>query len=53
MRRIGKLCVPVEVLENPLDHRRILDAGDDPQPPAAAANRLRIAAVSPPRGASP
>lgn len=42
MRRIDGLCVPAEVLKNPLDHRRILDAGDDPQPPAAAPAELDV-----------
>ena len=42
MRRIDRLAVAAEVLENPLYHRRILDAGDDPQPPAAAPADLNI-----------
>jgi hypothetical protein len=28
MRRIDRLSVAAEVLENPFDHRRILDTGD-------------------------
>jgi hypothetical protein len=31
MRRIDGFAVAAEVLENPLYHRRILDAGDHPQ----------------------
>jgi hypothetical protein len=34
MRRIDRLAGATKVLENPLDHRRILDARDDPQPNA-------------------
>ena len=36
MRRIDRLALTAEVLENPLDHRRILEAGDHPQPTTAA-----------------
>jgi len=42
MRRIGGLGVPAEVLENPLDHRLILNAGDHAQPPAAAPASLDL-----------
>jgi hypothetical protein len=37
MGRIDGLGVAAEVLENPIDHRRRLDAGDHAQPPAAGA----------------
>jgi hypothetical protein len=42
MRRIGRLGVAAEVLENPVDQRRRLDARDHPQPPAAAAADLNV-----------
>ena len=35
MRRIDRHGLPAKVLENPLDHRRFLDAGNDTQPAAA------------------
>ena len=49
LRRIDRLTLTAEVLENPLDHRRILKAGDDPQPitaaPAPSAQRQRLPAT--------
>ena len=36
MRSIDRHSLPAKVLENPLDHRRFLDAGDDAQPAAAS-----------------
>jgi hypothetical protein len=32
MRRIDRHGLRAKVLENPLDHRRFLDAGNDAQP---------------------
>jgi len=40
--RIDGRCIPAEVLKNPRDHRRILDAGDDPQLPAVASADLGV-----------
>jgi hypothetical protein len=36
MRRIDKLGITADVLENPFNDRRRLDAGEDPTKPAAA-----------------
>jgi hypothetical protein len=36
MGRIDRLCVPTEVLENPLDRCLLLDARDHPELPTAA-----------------
>ena len=35
LRGIDRHGLPARVLENPLDHRRFLDAGNDAQPTAA------------------
>src|SRR5690554_4742115 len=35
-------CIAAEVLENPLNHGRILDAGDHPQLPAATSANLYV-----------
>jgi hypothetical protein len=40
--RIDGRCIPAEVLKNPLDHGRLLDAGDHPQLPVAALAELNI-----------
>ena len=42
MRSIGRHGLPAKVLENPLDHRRFLDAGDDAQPAAASPAALDV-----------
>jgi hypothetical protein len=41
MRRIDGPAVAAQMLENLLDHYRILDAGDDSQPAAAAPAGLK------------
>ena len=42
MRGIDRHGLPTKVLENPLDHRRFLDAGDDAQPAAASPADLDV-----------
>ena len=42
MRSIDRHGLPAKVLENPLDHRRFLDAGDDAQPAAASPANLDV-----------
>src|SRR5690606_20548878 len=42
MHQIDGLGVPAEVRENPLDRCGLLDAGDDPQPAAAAPAGLDV-----------
>ena len=42
MCRIDRHGLPAKVLENPLDHRRFLDAGDDAQPAAASPADLDV-----------
>ena len=42
MCRIDRHGLPAKVLENPLDHRRFLDAGDDAQPAAASPAGLDV-----------
>jgi hypothetical protein len=41
-RRIDGRSVPAEVLEDPFNNRRFLDAGDDPQTPATTAADLDV-----------
>ena len=48
MGRIDRLLVAAEVLQNPLDHGRLLDARDHPQLPPGAARQAPPAA--PPSG---
>jgi hypothetical protein len=40
--RIDGRCIPAEVLKNPLNHGRILDAGDHPELSAAALAGLYV-----------
>ena len=42
MRRINHLTGATEVLENPLNDRRLLDAGNDAQPAAALSAGLDV-----------
>jgi hypothetical protein len=46
MRRIDRHDLPAKVLENPLDHRRLLDAGNDAQPAAALSAGLDVDKVN-------
>jgi hypothetical protein len=42
MRRVDRSAVATQVLKNPLNDLRVLDAGDHPQSPAAAPAYLDI-----------
>ncbi len=46
MRSIDRHGLPAKVLENPLDHRRFLDAGADAQPAAASPADLDVYKVN-------